>query len=112
VNACECRGTGLTLRFMEPDGSVAEDVRRRYADLFRRFLGREVGANEFVDAFLDMWKRDRDTGVTTGGVVDQVMTGADCYHPTPDQASAFEVGEEQLRAEVSTALARLTADDG
>lgn len=80
----------------------------RYLRLLRSFVGREIDAPTFQERFLDWWKEDRDSGVTTGQVLDDLMTGVDCYDENPDVL--YRIDAEQLRVEASEALRHL--DEG
>ena len=79
---------------------------RRYAELVRTFLGDNKPEEQFVKAFLEEWRTDRDAGVTTGAIVDALMTAVDAYRPDPTEP--WELGSDELRREAAAALAQLT----
>lgn len=79
----------------------------RYLSLLRSFVDREMDAPTFQERFLDWWKEDRDTGVATGQILDDLMTGVDCYDENPNVLHRIDA--EQLRLEAAEALRHLHA---
>jgi hypothetical protein len=64
--------------------------------------------SEFVDEFLRAWRADRDAGLTTGAVIDALMTAADCYLEHRSGESPWQIDGEQLRVEAQAALDTLS----
>jgi hypothetical protein len=84
----------------------------RYAELIKRFLASDLPANEFEGQFLDMWRRERDSGPrelseSAGAAVDRLFTAVDAFVPEPDSPGPYEIDELQLRREAQEVLSIL-----
>ena len=82
--------------------SVTPDVVERYIPLLDAFANGMINAEAFQDQFLALWRDDRDSGRTTGEVLDTLMTGVDCFAEDPDVL--YRIDAEQLRVEARRAL--------
>lgn len=72
-----------------------------YQRIMFRFLRHQSTVNEFVEEFMTRWKLDRDAPVQDEkfrDMIDRLFTSCDCYRPSP--LEAWEISEEELRAEV------------
>ena len=84
-----------------------------YRELIESFLAHSITPADFVHQYIDQWGSDRDaqwlliesegdaaeTEESLGAVLDQAFTACDCYDPEPE--GEIEIGEDQLRAEIS-----------
>lgn len=82
------------------------EVADRYIPLIQSFIDGAIAAPNFQDAFLRLWREDRDGKRTTGDIIDNLMTGVDCYDENPDLVGRIDA--DQLRAEAAQALVHLT----
>src|SRR6476659_4512005 len=85
--------------------AVMSDVVERYVPLMQEFVDGAISADAFQDRFLALWRDDRDSGRTSGEIIDNLMTGVDCYDQDPDVIGRID--DEQLKVETQEALGRL-----
>jgi hypothetical protein len=88
---------------------VAYEIVARYSPLIWSFVDGELDAGTFKRVFLEWWREDRDSGITTGQALDDLMTGVNRYDENPDVL--MRIDAEQLRAEARQAVNRLTGPD-
>jgi hypothetical protein len=79
----------------------------RYIPLLQALVERKIDAPEFQHRFLDWWREDRDAGMPTVDIIDNLMVGVDCYDENPDVP--MRIDADQLRAEIAEALRLLAA---
>lgn len=103
--------TDVPSRAAPADPLAAPTEAERYVPLLQAFVSREIDAAEFERVFMLRWKADRDSGNSTGTVINKVMTATDCFYDDDedDADDPFRIDAEQLRAEVAEALRHFTA---
>lgn len=81
-----------------------------YKRIIDYYLSREASVDEFIAAFMEQWRFDRDnpreqaegleqiSAQRFGRLMNRLFTSCDCYDEAPE--GTFEISEEQLRQEV------------
>jgi hypothetical protein len=74
-----------------------------YRTIIDSYLNGDTSVDEFIDAYMNQWKEDRDSQVDNDPrfrrLSDRIFTSCDCYYAEPE--GDFEISEAQLREEVS-----------
>ncbi|HZG71672.1 MAG TPA: colicin immunity domain-containing protein [Chondromyces sp.] len=84
----------------------------RYKRLIEDFVNRVITVEDFECAYLNKFKNETERiDDTLFGILNEVFEAIDCYwhECLPGQETAFEISEQQLRKEVSEALAKLSS---
>jgi Bacterial self-protective colicin-like immunity len=110
VRRSGARLTG-TVGIRQPDWhpayrTIMSDVTDRYIPLITGFVDGDVDASTFQHKFLELWKEDRDSGIGSDDILDDLMTGVDSYDENPDVLMGIDA--DQLRGEAREALHRIT----
>ena len=88
-----------------------------YKPILAAYLGNRLTVNEYITAFMEQWKRDRDEAWSKPlrkeslrqeqfhELMNRLFTSGDCYeeHPT----APWEISEEEVRQEVQLFYHRL-----
>ena len=73
-----------------------------YKTLIDHFLKGTNSVDEFISAYFEKWKRDRDENVVYDDrfqrMIDRIFTSCDCYDPSPE--GSFAISEQDLRDEI------------
>ena len=93
-----------------------------YLQVVQRFLHGHLSVDDFVLAFMDQWRDDRDAeralldGQSTSAVqsdefttaVDQAFTACDCF--SHEARNEFEISEAQLRHELQQLFGKVLGE--
>jgi hypothetical protein len=95
----------------EPRFAVTSVV-QPYKVLCHAFVDGRLAAAEFQLLFVELFKRDQHMyGEAEYALLSDVFGAAECYRSDPDPDDRWEVGEDELRAVVATALPGFEAID-
>ena len=90
-----------------------------YKPILAAYLGNGLTVDEYITAFMEQWKRDRDAAwgkplpeesprqEQFHEMMNRLFTSCDCYDEHPDPESAWEISEEELRQEVQLFYQRM-----
>jgi len=79
--------------------------------LVKSFLNKRLSANEFANAYMELWKFERDAELLQtdsqelSECLSSVFCLADLYEPNTDRED-YELSEEQLRIEIEKLIVK------
>ncbi len=80
----------------------------------RAFTNEKLTADQFADAYMVLWKIERDSTLTLedppglSEFLSRTFIAADAYDPDPDTRLEGEIDEKQLRQEVRELIEKLS----
>jgi hypothetical protein len=75
----------------------------KYVSVMKAFVVGQMSATDFVVAYMDLWRQDRDSGklrqlnAATGDVFDRIFTASDVHSPDAEVRGKYGLDDEQLR---------------
>jgi hypothetical protein len=81
-------------------------VTDKWRQLVESFVDGRIAGPAFERAYLDMWREDRDAGISNRYAVDILFGGVDAYCADPTLFGPYDITEDQLRDEARQALER------